>query len=178
MKDDSQEGPEPKYPIIKMPDQIILYQDRTKDGNASIKRFWRDIELLSAELKENPTDPRTLFYLSQSYQCTGQFEEALYYSKIRLQYKGFEEEIFHAYMRCADCVFQMGQPWEEAQKYYLQAYEFDNRCEPLVKIADYYRKIKKFTLLICIFGKLVILSIHTIRFSSSTRGVTITTGTT
>ena len=55
---------------------IIIYQDRTKDNGKSVPRFTRDRELLFNELKKNPNDSRSVFYLAQTYSCVGQLDES------------------------------------------------------------------------------------------------------
>lgn len=72
-------SPEPRFERIKIPDNVVLYQDRTKDNNKSGKRFIRDYEILKAEYKKNPTDSRTVFYLAQTCECIGYTDEAHYY---------------------------------------------------------------------------------------------------
>ena len=47
--------------VHKMPEDIILYQDRTKDGNKSGIRFFSDKILLLADHKKDPTETRTIF---------------------------------------------------------------------------------------------------------------------
>lgn len=140
MKDTKSDTDTPRYPVIKLDDEIVLYQDRTKDDDKTKKRFKRDRDLLLADYKKNPRDPRTLFYLAQTCQCLGLHDEALYYSKLRLELSGFLEERFHSYVRCGDCCLLLGHTWSECMKWYLRAYEEFNRVEPLVKIADYYRQ--------------------------------------
>jgi glycosyltransferase involved in cell wall biosynthesis len=139
LKDTTQEGLESKYPVLRLPDEIILYQDRTQDDDKTGKRFPRDKVFLLKDLAKDPTDPRTIFYLAQTCQCLNEHEETLYYSKLRLNYEGFKEERFHSYLRCAKSALILGHGWHEAQKYYIQAYEEFCRVEPLCYIADYYR---------------------------------------
>jgi glycosyltransferase involved in cell wall biosynthesis len=133
---------QPRVTVFKLDDRFILYQDRTKDDDKSSKRFKRDKELLLGEYKKNPKDGRTVFYLAQTCQCLEEQEEALYYSKIRLDLGGFEEEIFHSMLRCANTSLKLNLGWDEAQKWYLKAYEHSKRAEPIVSIADYYRHKK------------------------------------
>lgn len=139
MKDTLSTNDIPRFPVIRLMDEVVLYQDRTADDDKTGKRFSRDKELLLAEHKENPTEPRTLFYLAQTCQCLGQHEETLYYSKLRLEQQGFYEERFHSYMRCASSILNMKGDWHHAMMYYVKAYEEFQRAEPLAKIADYYR---------------------------------------
>jgi len=141
MKDTNKEGPEPTYPVIRIPDElgIVLYQDRTQDDDKSGKRFTRDRELLLKDHLTNPKDPRTLFYLAQTCECLLKYDEALYYSKLRLEQDGFEEEKFHSYMRCGNSCLQLEHNWEDVMGWYIKAYEHSLRAEAVVKIADYYR---------------------------------------
>jgi hypothetical protein len=141
MKDTTREGPEPAHPVVRVPDtmNIVLYQDRTQDDDKTSKRFHRDRELLLKDYSNNPKDTRTLFYLAQTCECLGNLEEALYYSKLRLELDGFIEEIFHSYMRCGNTSLALSNSWEDSLSWYMKAYEHSLRAEPLVKIADYYR---------------------------------------
>ena len=139
MKDTSSSTKDPKFPVIRLTDQIVLYQDRTKDENKSGKRFARDKVLLLQDHKENPTDARTVFYLAQTCDCLNELDEGLYYSKLRITMGDFEEEVFHSYMRCGNNSVMLGHDWNDAMQWYIKAYERFQRAEPLVKIADYYR---------------------------------------
>lgn len=63
--------------IANMNDLIILYQDRTKYGLSTNKRFKRDIELL---LAAKPTK-RNLYFLAQSYMSIDDYENGYKYNK-------------------------------------------------------------------------------------------------
>lgn len=141
LKDTTSDTDQPRYPVVRVPDIIHLYQDRTLDDDKTGKRFFRDRELLLREYKANPTDPRTLFYLAQTCHCLKLFDEALFYSKLRLEQEGFLEEKFHSYLRCGNSCFSLGHDWSDIAKWYLLAYEKFDRAEPLVKLADYYRNM-------------------------------------
>lgn len=143
MKDTTQDGSEPKYPILRAPDNIILYQDRTKDGNKSGSRFKRDKELLVADHKKDPKEPRILFYLAQTCQCLQQHDEAFYYSRLRTELNGFQEEKYHSYLRCAQISVSLGHSWYDIQSWFLRAFEHSPRVEPLNRLADYYRLTSK-----------------------------------
>lgn len=138
LKDTSVETPEPKYPLIRMPDDFYIYQDRSKDDDKSLKRFWRDKELLLADLKKNPKDSRAAFYLAQTFKCLCMYEESLYYSKLRIELDGFDEERFHSFIRAGDCAISLGHSWEDIMGWYIKAYQHSIRAEPLTKIADCY----------------------------------------
>lgn len=129
--------------VFRMPDNIILYQDRIKDDDKTSNRFSRDKILLLKDYKKNPTQPRTLFYLAQTCSCLKQLEEAFYYYKLRTELEGFQEEKFHAYLRTGNLSEQLNHNWYDTLSYYMKAVEHSNRVEPLIRIADHYNKEKK-----------------------------------
>ena len=51
MKDTLSPTENSRFPVIRLPDSIVLYQDRTKDDDKSRKRFTRDRELLLTDYK-------------------------------------------------------------------------------------------------------------------------------
>jgi glycosyltransferase involved in cell wall biosynthesis len=130
-------------PVFRMPDDIVLYQDRTQDGNKSFNRFTRDKELLLADYKKDPTEPRTLFYLAQTCSCLNESEEAFYYYKLRSELDGFQEEKFHAFLRTGECSEKLGHNWHDSLGYYMKAIEHSARAEPLIRIAQHYKNTKK-----------------------------------
>ena len=125
--------------IVRL-ENIVLYQDRTKDDDKSMKRFNRDKDLLYSEYLKDPLEPRTIFYLAQTCSCLGQIPESYMYYYERTKVVGFIEEQFHAYYRLGELSHQLNHPWEESLNWYLKAFYHSSRVEPLVRIADYYRK--------------------------------------
>lgn len=139
--------PENPGPIVfRMPDNIVLFQDRTKDNNKSGPRFARDKVLLLSDHKKDPKEPRTLFYLAQTCSCLEEIEDSFYYYKLRSELDGFWEEKFHAYLRCGEISQRLNHDWHTSLSYYMKAIEYTNRAEPLIKIAQYYNNVKKFLL--------------------------------
>jgi len=141
LKDTKSSTDVPRFPIQKIEEKngVVLYQDRTKDDDKSFRRFSRDKELLLDEYKKNPKDPRTVFYLAQTCQCLNLHDEALYYSKLRLELQGYDEEIFHSYMRCGRSAMQLNHEWKDILPWFMKALEFSERVEPYVQICVYYR---------------------------------------
>ena len=141
-KGDGKKGP----PVVRLPDDIFIYQDRTKDDNKSMNRFSKDKILLMDEYKLNTSEPRTLFYLAQTCACLNQYEDALYYYKLRCEVEGFQEEKFQSYLRCGEQSERLKHNWYDSLGYYMRAVEHSNRVEPLIKIADHYKNEKKWLL--------------------------------
>jgi glycosyltransferase involved in cell wall biosynthesis len=126
----------------RLPPNIILYQDRTQDDDKTKKRFLRDEILLSAEYKKDPTEPRTVFYLAQTYSCLGDYEKALYYYRIRTTLIGFYEERFESCLKCGDFSEKLDLDWYDCFAWYMKAFELIPRVEPLLRIGEHYIKIK------------------------------------
>lgn len=133
-------------PPVKRVENIVLYQDRTQDDDKSWKRFSRDKGLLLREHKADRTEPRTVFYLAQTFGCLSENDEAFYYYKLRTTLIGFWEERFHAFLRCGELSERLEHPWTESMAWYIQAFEHAERAEPLLKIAEHYDKEKKWLL--------------------------------
>lgn len=142
MKNTSVKEGEVAPAVVRLPDDIILYQDRTQDDDKSGKRFARDRELLLADYKKDPKEPRTLFYLAQTCSCLNLNDEALYYYKLRSELDGFQEEKFHAILRSGNLSVKLGHDWHTSMSYYMKAFEHSQRVEPLIKIAEYYKNKK------------------------------------
>lgn len=83
-----------------LPDECILYQDRTQDDDKTGKRFKRDLVLLLDEYNKNPTDSRTVFYLAQTYDCLGDRMNAYRYYSIRADMEFFPEERYESMLKC------------------------------------------------------------------------------
>jgi glycosyltransferase involved in cell wall biosynthesis len=132
--------------IFRLNDDIVLYQDRTQDDDKTGKRFTRDKELLLAEYKKDPTEPRTCFYLAQTCSCLRENSDAYYYYKIRTTLEGFFEERFHAYLKCGELSEMLCLDWSESMGWYMKAFEFLPRAEPLFKITEHYNYVKNWKL--------------------------------
>jgi glycosyltransferase involved in cell wall biosynthesis len=139
-----EKGQEP--PVAKVPDNIILYQDRTQDDDKTGKRFHRDKELLLREHKNDPTEPRTCFYLAQTCACLAHVEDAYYYYKLRTGLEGFDEERFQAYLRCGELSEKLNHSWTDSMGWYIKAFEYMPRVEPILAVAEHYRKTNNWIL--------------------------------
>lgn len=140
----SEEGKEPS--VIRILDNVVIYQDRTQDDDKSEKRFIRDKIILLKEHKENPTEPRTLFYLAQTCLCLGHLEDAFYYYKLRTTVEGFQEEKFLSFNICGNISEQLNHPWHDCMAWYIKAFEHSQRVEPLIKITEHYIQEKNWVL--------------------------------
>lgn len=113
--------------------------DDQEDGGCKANKFARDLELLTQGLKEEPHNPRYMFYLAQTHKCLGDYGEAVRWYKNRIDRGGWKEEVWYSMYMMAVCYEEMGY-WNLALSSYLKAYEYHPlRAEPLWNVAKHYR---------------------------------------
>ena len=56
------------------------------------EKYLKDAKLLIEYLKENPNDPRSIFYIAQSYKDADKYDEAIKWYKKRLTVEGWLQE--------------------------------------------------------------------------------------
>ncbi|MBS1986822.1 tetratricopeptide repeat protein [Candidatus Dependentiae bacterium] len=130
-----------------VPRDVFFELHTTRYGYDKTKARWvRDCALLQQEYDRNPNDPRTTFYLAQTYACLGDTENArIYYAK-RCELPGWDEENFMARYRLGQVYEEQGN-WSESLSCYLQAYSMrPTRIEPLVRIGQHYLGQHKYEL--------------------------------
>jgi tetratricopeptide (TPR) repeat protein len=130
---------------IKIDNSVMAIYAPSNTGREQSQRRWtRDANLLFEEHKRNPTDPRTTFYLAQTYACLGDLKNALYWYQFRTQQPGWDQENYMAFYRLATVYEGMGD-WPNALFNYIKAYSMRPcRVEPLVAIASHYLHVQDF----------------------------------
>jgi len=117
-----------------------LWIDDRGDGGSKTDKFERDIRLLEAALRDAPANPRTMFYLAQSYHDVGRWADAQAMYHRRWQAGGWEEERWYARFREGVCALRLGDH-ERGAGLLLQAFqERPTRAEPLHALARHYRE--------------------------------------
>lgn len=148
----------------RVPGDVYFIYSPTNGGiERSRKRYTRDKELLLKEYFSKPKDPRTCFYLAQTFDCLGDLKNAYKFYKKRTKLNGWDEENFMACYRLAQTTESLSRMakdfepkknpkkakklWLEALGYYLKAYSMlPRRAEPIIKIADHYLNENEFSL--------------------------------
>ena len=131
------------YPSIKLDEQVKIYNLRDVDYQKSMKRYKRDYELLQEEYNVNKT-PRTVFYLAQTCSCLKKYLDEYSYLRERVNMGGFDEEIFHSYMRLGKCAENLKLDNSEIKRWYYMAYEHSERLEPICRLSEIYNKEKNY----------------------------------
>jgi len=103
---------------------------RPRSGGGVRKGRWqRDAELLEAELERNPDDPRSLFYLAQTYRDMGQHSgdrDTLILARDRYEQRariaGWEEETYCAWREAGSLSARLDE-WPRAVDAFIRAWE-------------------------------------------------------
>ena len=119
----------------------IVNESYAQDGNRSKdpQKYLKDAQILEAELERKPNDPRTLFYLAQSYEAAGDLEKSLAYYKQRILLEGEEQETFWSYYSMGRIQANLRMSQEEVVKSFCEAWQLcPLRAEPLLNLAHYF----------------------------------------
>ena len=115
--------------------------------NLDPDKYLRDAEVLLAEHHRHPDDPRTVFYLAQSYYCYGDFANSKKWDQRRAEMGGWEEEVYYSMYRVAEAMAKLGEPWPEVQDAYLRAWNYrPTRAEALYSLARHCRIAQNYPL--------------------------------
>ncbi len=130
-------------------DSFFKWQPGNVGIEKSHNRWLSDLNIFLKEYEKNPYDPRTIFYIAQTYACLGQWENAcIWYEKrvnFPLEYTWYEET-FVARYRLAQA-YEVLEKWDLALHHYLSAFSFrSHRAEPLVRLAQHYWNTSEFAL--------------------------------
>jgi tetratricopeptide (TPR) repeat protein len=116
---------------------------RARDPNT----YRRDALLLERALIDAPEDPRTVFYLAQSWRDAGEHELALRYYRRCAGMNGWREEAWHALYQVGQVQSCMGASWPETLTSYLTAWQHTpDRAEPLYRIGMHHQAAREFHL--------------------------------
>lgn len=129
----------------QVPQDVYFIWAPTRLGmDKTQSRWYRDRDILLREYDKNPHDPRTTFYLAQTYACLGEWEKAAYWYSVRSEQPGWDQENYMAFYKLADAYEQL-KNWPKALWNYLKAYSLrPQRAEPLVRIAQHYLELCDF----------------------------------
>lgn len=121
----------------------------TKKGGACskhpIRKFLRNICLLEADLKKDPKNARSVFYLAESYRDAGMPEKSLAYYQKRIQMGGWQEEVFWSYLQTAKLLDKLGLSKNVVKQAYKDAHFYRRkRVEPVYYLAKIYNSLSQY----------------------------------
>jgi glycosyltransferase involved in cell wall biosynthesis len=116
-----------------------VHVEHLADPRGKRAAWEQHLDLLRAERRRSPEDPRTNFYLAQTLECLGRFEEAALVYGFRAHLGGFAEEAYVARFRAGNCATKHGAPWTWALRHYLEAADMrPHRAEAFYAAARLY----------------------------------------
>ena len=83
-----------------------------------------DIDLLKKQIKENPTDARTMFYLGQTYLAMGKWRKARGWFENRVKQGGWLEEVYYSLLQLAVIRLQQTSDIDRSLEAFMLAYAF------------------------------------------------------
>ncbi len=110
------------------------------DGGCKADKYPRDARLLEEDLKTDPNNVRTWFYLGQTYMSIpGRNEDALRALTRRIELGGWEEERYIAHCYKGDVLKALGRE-HEATEEWLKAWQLrQHRTEAAIRLIQHYR---------------------------------------
>lgn len=136
------------------------------DGSSRKEKFERDERLLLKELEEKPNDPRTMFYLAQTYKDLGRWADSRYWYARREEAGGWEEETWYSVYMQAFCWSKLARDTKDMSTEAVHLYEAELiaavlkayerrpwRAEPLLLLSTYLRETGR-NELACMFSKI------------------------
>jgi tetratricopeptide (TPR) repeat protein len=118
---------------VKALDAIVIHHHA--DSGTQGEKFERDLRLLTEDLERDQDNPRTVFYLAQTFRDLGRIDEAVALYRRRAEMGGWEEEVFYS-------LYQVGvlearrEDWPVAIEALITAWNYrPQRIEPLYELA-------------------------------------------
>lgn len=138
------EGPDLRAPL---PAAWITYhagEGARSRGRSAREKFLDDARLLEAELKREPDDARSRFYLAQSYRDAGEAAQAHEHYRRRAALPGWAEETYWAQLEVGRTARALGQPFETVAQALLAAHRLrPQRGEALHELARFSREDRR-----------------------------------
>ena len=123
-------------------DYNFVFRSLGNRGKDPLK-FQRDIDVLLAEYEKDPNDPRTVFYLAQSYRDLGDVDSAIRWYQQRVGMQGWVEENYIAALELGKLLSTQNDDSSKVVKSFENAWRIrPSRSEALVELAKHHRDNK------------------------------------
>lgn len=130
------------YTTIQTGLNMVIFNDGNSWTCQTVKeKYLRHAGMLLGDIEKNGIDPRSVFYLAQSYKDAGEYEKAIEWYQQRIMINGgFFEERYCAQFMIAQLKWELNYPlWEVADEF-LRCGEFDDlRAEHLFNLKLLYQ---------------------------------------
>ncbi len=124
--------------------QDVVFIDDVGDGGCKADKFERDVRLLEQGLKDEPNNPRYLFYLAQSYKDNKQLDKAIEYYKKRVDAGGWFEEVWYSMYTLCKLYAEKGMA-ADMEYWGLKAYEYrKGRSENILFMVRFFKDRRQY----------------------------------
>ena len=115
-------------------DAIVIHHHA--DGGSRSDKFERDLRLLAADLRDDPANARSVFYLAQTYRDLGRTDDAIAQYERRAEMGGWDEEVFYSTFQAGVLRAERGN-WPVGMAVLIAAWELrPSRLEPVYELAS------------------------------------------
>lgn len=124
-------------PVLALTTAII--ERGGSGGGLKRMREW-DLPTLLQEVKDNSDNPRSWYYLAQTYRDLGEYDKAIGAYMRRTQMYGFDQETFYSYYMIG-CCYILKEEWLAAEEWLLKAHAYrPSRQEPVDRLIEFYER--------------------------------------
>ena len=136
-------GFDQKAAQLSMPDLVIVHNmPPEREAKRAKQRKQMNIAGLFKDHKENPTNPRPIFYLGNTHADLGNHSKAMYWYEKYLKNPGFQSERYQVYQQLAVLNHQKGKT-EKAKDMLIKAMQIDwTRKEPYLILGEMAFEVK------------------------------------
>ena len=128
------------------PNQVHIILEKNKlfitdvgDGGSKNDKVERDIRLLKGDLEKNENNPRSLFYLANTYFDSNQLDEAIPIYLKRIEVGGWDQEIWYSFYRLGE-IYKRKDEINKSIMYWMEGFSvLPERLENIYKIINYFR---------------------------------------
>ena len=121
-----------------------LFINDIGNGGSKDNKYIRDISLLTQGIIDEPNNSRYYFYLANSYNDSGQYENAIKYYEMVVKMDGWIQEKWYSLYKIGICYKKLNNI-KNSIYYWMECLEIcNNRVENIYEIINYYRQQEKY----------------------------------
>ena len=138
--------PDMKVNLAKL-SQVVVNASSSplKRASTTQEKYANDAAVLLKDYERDPTNPRTVFYMAQSYRDAQMYDEAIKWYKKRIEMEGWDQEVYYSKLELAACSARNKSEDKDVMELYLDAWDYrPYRLEAIYNVAKYNRHKKRY----------------------------------
>jgi glycosyltransferase involved in cell wall biosynthesis len=144
--DHKDESESPEGTMLKTAGVFARSSPLKRDETAQ-KKYANDARIFEKDLKRDPSNTRSMYYLAQSYALSGQYRKAIkqYEKRSRITDRGNDDEVFISLLRIAELGQSVGEPQDKVIDSFIRAWEHTpSRLDPIVGAMELLIKSERY----------------------------------